>query len=305
MELLKSQKTDIGVIVARFQVNSLHEAHRTLIDTVLSNHDRVIVFLGVSALKNSSSNPIPFIHRQRMLNEAYPQIEVYAQFDMRSDELWSLQLDRNISEWVAPGQTVTLYGSRDSFIKHYSGKHKTEELISKVIISGSDVRKKIITNHPSTNDFRAGLIAATGWKYPTAYQTVDVAILTEDSSKMLLARKAGEEQLRFVGGFSDPSSESLEEDARREVLEETGIEVNNINYVGSCKVNDWRFKNEKDSIKTALFSAIYSFGDAKASDDIVHVEWVNMAVVFSTDSYAMIVPEHRPLMNILREKYSL
>jgi bifunctional NMN adenylyltransferase/nudix hydrolase len=303
MDTLKSKKTDIGVIVARFQVNELHTAHLALINTVKENHDRVIIFLGISPLKNSANNPIPFIHRARMITDEYPDIEVYPQHDMRSDELWSNQLDRNIAEWVAPGQTVTLYGSRDSFIKHYNGKHATEELISDNPISGSDVRKKIITNHPSTDDFRAGLIAATGWRYPTAYQTVDVAIVSEDSNKMLLARKAGETLLRFVGGFSDPSSDSLEEDARREVMEETGVEVDEITYVGSCKINDWRYRGEKDVIKTAFFMAKYTFGAAKANDDIVHADWYNVVDILDYDDiFDKIVPEHRPLAKMLKSK---
>lgn len=303
-KILNPKRNDVGVIVARFQVNTLHEAHKTLINTVRSNHERVIIFLGISPLKNSPNNPIPFIHRARMLTDTYPDIEVYPQHDNRSDEQWSLQLDRNIAEYVPPGQTTTLYGSRDSFIKHYSGKHKTEELISEVAISGSDVRKRIITNHPSTDDFRAGMIAATGWRYPTAYQTVDVAIFNEDRTQILLARKAGEVELRLVGGFSDPSSDSLEEDARREVLEETGVEVTDVEYVGSCKIDDWRYRGEKDTIKTALFSATYSFGTAKAADDIVHAEWYKVADIFKGECLK-IVPEHRPLMVLLQRKYKL
>lgn len=304
MSILHPKRTNVGVIVARFQVDSLHDAHRALIDTVISHHDRVLIFLGVSVLKNSSSNPIPYVHRARMIADTYPNVEVYPQHDMRSDELWSKQLDQNISEWVAPGQSITLYGSRDSFIKHYSGKHKTEELVSNITVSGSDIRKKIITNYPSSDAFRAGLIAATGWKYPTAYQTVDVAIFNEGWTEILLARKAGETKLRLVGGFSDPNSDSLEEDARREVLEETGVEINDIEYVGSRKINDWRYRSEKDTIKTALFAATYAFGAAKAADDIVHVEWCNVKELLTGD-YSRIVPEHVPLMKMLYKKYNL
>lgn len=304
MSILHPKRTNVGVVVARFQVDALHDAHRALIDTVVANHDRVLIFLGVSVLKNSSSNPIPYVHRARMILDTYPNVEVYPQHDMQSDELWSNQLDRNIAEWVAPGQSITLYGSRDSFIKHYSGKHKTEELVSNITVSGSDIRKKIITNYPSSDAFRAGLIAATGWRYPTAYQTVDVAIFNEGWTKLLLARKAGETNLRLVGGFSDPNSDSLEEDARREVLEETGVEINDIEYVGSRKINDWRYRSEKDTIKTALFAATYAFGAAKAADDIVHVEWCDVQELLTGD-YSRIVPEHVPLMEMLYKKYKL
>ncbi len=38
-----NKPTDVGVIVGRFQVNELHEAHIDLITSVTNKHDRVLV----------------------------------------------------------------------------------------------------------------------------------------------------------------------------------------------------------------------------------------------------------------------
>jgi len=45
---LEEKYSDVGIIVGRFQVHKLTEAHFKLIDTVLKRHKKVIIFLGVS-----------------------------------------------------------------------------------------------------------------------------------------------------------------------------------------------------------------------------------------------------------------
>ena len=40
---------DVGVLVGRFQVHKLHQAHLDLIRYVIERHDRVLIFLGTSS----------------------------------------------------------------------------------------------------------------------------------------------------------------------------------------------------------------------------------------------------------------
>ena len=47
-----TKPTDVAVIVGRFQVNELHDAHIDLITSVTQKHDRVLVFLGNSIIRN-------------------------------------------------------------------------------------------------------------------------------------------------------------------------------------------------------------------------------------------------------------
>jgi bifunctional NMN adenylyltransferase/nudix hydrolase len=294
----KLPTSDVGAIVGRFQVHELHEAHRSLIDTVLAQHDRVIIFLGLSPLRNTINNPLDYNTRKRMIQETYPDVEVYYIEDQHSDAVWSRNLDRELDKWCKPHQTVTLYGSRDSFIVHYTGKHLTVELESEIFISGTEIRRRIANSSTHTKDHRAGIIEASFNRFPTVYTTVDVAILDRDKRRVLMGRKKGEPGLRFIGGFADPNSDSFEADAKREVIEETGLEVGNLQYIGSFKIDDWRYRNEMDKIKTLFFTADYVFGRPEGADDIESVQWVPYDQIFPTQSI-LVMKEHMVLLNAL------
>jgi len=130
--------------------------------------------------------------------------------------------------------------------------------------------------------------------------TVDIAIVNEWNKTMLLVRKENQTLLRFVGGFADVDSPSYEHDAIREAVEETNIELSSPVYIGSTLIDDYRYRNKEDKIKTLFFYCQYFFGDAKASDDIVEVRWVDMRTLKETD----IVEEHRPLFKMFVEWYN-
>lgn len=293
-----TKATDVAVIVGRFQVNELHEAHIDLITSVLNKHDRVLVFLGNSTIRNTLNNPLDYRARRTMIADKFPTVEIHYINDNPSDTAWTKNLDKLIGEQLLPMQTVTLYGSRDSFLKCYSGKHNTCELEATTFISGTEVRRRVCNNYPPTADYRAGMIAATAYRFPTAFQTVDIAVVN-DKGELLLARKPEEKKWRFIGGFSDPASVSLEEDAKREVQEEAGVEVGNIIYLGSTLINDWRYRGEIDKIKTALFVAKYVFGKPEGADDVAEVKWVSINNLTKND----IVETHHVLIDMFNEKF--
>ena len=293
-----TKATDVGVIVGRFQVNELHEAHVDLITSVLNKHDRVLVFLGNSTIRNTLNNPLDYRARRTMIADKFPAVEIHYINDNPSDTAWTKNLDKLIGEQLLPMQTVTLYGSRDSFLKCYTGKYTTCELEATTFISGTEVRRRVCNNYPPTADYRAGMIAATAYRFPTAFQTVDIAVVN-DRGELLLARKPDEKKWRFIGGFSDPASVSLEEDAKREVQEEAGVEVGNITYLGSTLINDWRYRGEIDKIKTALFVAKYVFGKPEGADDVAEVKWVSINNLTKND----IVETHHILIDMFNEKF--
>lgn len=298
---MKKLNEDVGVIVGRFQVHELHEGHRTLIDRVRSENDRVIVFVGLSPLRNTTRNPLDFRERRAMFQETYPDIEVYYIDDMHDDVLWSNALDAQIQKWSKPHQSVTLYGSRDSFIPYYHGKYPTKELDSDIFVASTEIRRRIANTFPSTAPYRAGVIAASYNRFPTVYTTVDVAVIDWERRMLLLAKKRNEKALRFIGGFADINSNSFEEDASREVREEAGgIEIGNIQYVGSRLVDDWRYRKEQDKIKTILFVADYIFGRPVGGDDVESVHWVPLDEYLNNSvNQPEIVPEHKHLMTML------
>jgi bifunctional NMN adenylyltransferase/nudix hydrolase len=296
------EQYDIGVLVGRFQVHELHDAHRDLIQYVCDRHEKVVIFLGLSPLLNSTNNPLDFEARKQMILDEFPDVNVLYIKDTTSDEAWSKRLDSMVNDTGLPGQSVVLYGGRDSFIARYTGQFPTQELMQDTFRSGTEVRRAIARSRTRASaDFRAGVIWASQARFPTAYQTVDIAIL--DASKgILLGRKHTDGDLyRLIGGFSDPRSETLEQDAKREVMEEAGIEVGDLRYVGSRRVDDWRYRGEPDCIKTALFTAKYLHGRPTPGDDIDEVKWFPFlpGAQFSENWLKTIVPTHRPLMRML------
>lgn len=254
----------------------------------------MIIFLGLPPLKNTLSNPLEFKHRKAMLEEDFKGLEIYYIDDHRDDEVWSKNLDKQLSKWVVNSTSITLYGSNENFIKKYNGKFPTQELDADCYVSFNDARKKIINSYPPTRDYRAGLIAATGLRYPTAYQTVDVAIVNPIKKEVLLVKKPTETLFRFCGGFSDPKSISLEADARREVAEETGVSIDNIQYIGSTIIDDWRYRYETDKLKTAFFIADYIFGCPQGADDVELAKWFHIEDLAQTQ----IVYEHHILLDM-------
>jgi len=294
-----TKPADCAVIVGRFQVNELHEAHIDLINSVTQKHDRVLILLGNSIIRNTTTNPLDYRARRAMIADKFPNVEIHYINDHPLDNVWSKNLDKLIGEQLLPMQTVTLYGSRDSFLKSYSGKYTVCELEATTFISGTEVRRRVSNNYPPTSDYRAGMIAATAYRYPTAFQCVDIAVVN-DKKEVLIARKPDEKKWRFIGGFSDPRSSSLEADAKREVNEESGVEVDQISYLGSTLIDDWRYRGEQDKIKTALFVAKYIYGKPEGADDIAEVKWVSIVNGLNKD---IIEPLHHVLVDMFNDKF--
>lgn len=292
--------TEVGVIVGRFQVSELHAAHTELIEKVLTKHPRVLLFLGLApdSCRCTYNNPLDFAARKAMIEEVFPRVEVLYIKDIGNNELWSKELDRQISLHTDPNTKVILYGGRDAFIVHYKGKYPVQELIPDRFVSGKEMRKSVGSTTKRTKEFREGVIWAVENRWPATLPTVDMAIIDTEKDRLLLCRKPNQSLFRFVGGFATPDSECYEDDAAREVKEETHLVCQNYVYLGSAKVNDWRYRNERDKIKTLFFVCEYTGGIPQADDDIAEVRWFDLATLKETD----LVEEHRMLFRLLKEK---
>ncbi len=286
---------EVGVIVGRFQVHELHEAHAQIINSVREKHHKVVVFLGVSPVLCTKKNPLDFVARKQMLLHRFPDITVLSIPDHPSDEEWSKQLDNRIRE-AAPIGKVILYGGRDGFTAYYHGQFETKELEQTIFVSGSEVRQEVSTEVKSSPDFRAGVIYAAYNQYAKVYPTVDVAIIYE-GNKLLLGKKANNPLLRFLGGFTDPTDSCYEEAAKREVFEEANIEIGDIEYIGSHRVDDWRYKSEEDKIITMLFTAKYVHGAISPKDDIAELRIIHFDELHEN----LFVAEHKPLFHIFKK----
>lgn len=296
-KVINPKDYNCGVIVARFQVNKLHDQQRKMIDFILGHHRKVIIFLGVSRTQATTRNPLDFPTRRAMIQRHYPTAVILPLADNRSDAEWSKTLDNKISE-IFPNSKPLLYGSRDSFIPYYQGRYMTTELASDFVeISGTQIREEVSREIIESSKFRAGVIHSVYARYATTFPTVDVCAYN-DEGQILLARKPNEDKYRFIGGFVDATDISLERAAYREFREEvSGSHISGLKYILSQKVEDWRYRKEKDGIMTTLFLGRYGHGQIKASDDIAEVQWFD-ASKLSDPSYIQrnIMPEHQGIM---------
>lgn len=271
---------EAAVIIGRFQGADLHSGQLDLIKYAIENSAKLIILIGVSPVLYTKENPLDYPTRARMIDEHLKdrsdiiEYEIHPIVDVESNLEWSKNVDSLLST-ILPKWSITLYGSRDSFIKHYFGKNKTEYVAEDEILSGTEIRKRIRDEDVYSREMRRGIIHGIMNQYPKVYATVDIVIYHKLINKYLLGKKPNEDYYRFVGGFSDPTDENFEAAATREAYEETGLSVNNPVYIKSFKVPDWRYKDKQDQIITTFFIAEYQ-GDAKlakASDDIEQVKW--------------------------------
>jgi bifunctional NMN adenylyltransferase/nudix hydrolase len=280
--------------------------HLNLIKTVADRHDRVMIFLGLSPTKVTVENPLDYQMRRVMIEEAFPNVDVYYIDDVPgNNEQWSKSLDREIGKHIAGERECLLYGSRDSFLQAYSGKFKTAELVSERIISGSEIRKTEGNKKRASEDFRAGVIWATQNRHAVTYPTVDAAIFDEGYEKILLGLKRSDAgKYCLPGGFINSSLPTAEGHVRRESEEETGAVLTDPEYVCSQLVDDPRYpEGSADRIMTFLFAAKRFSGSLAAADDLDEIRWFTIDEIFEKRE-KMVVRKHLPLF-IALEKWLL
>lgn len=292
-----------GVIIARFQSPYLHQGHKALVQQVKKNHNKVVIVLGISPVLGSRKNPLDFHTRERMIKKEYPDIVVLPLPDHPLDAQWSLNLDTLLSN-AFPGSSFILYGSRDSFIPYYSGKLKTVELDETGSHSATLIREQISDKVLDSEEFRTGIIYAYSNTYLKVYATVDIAVFKDNKTQILLGRKNIDNKWRLLGGFSDPTDDSFEAAAARELREECGpIEAGDMQYEKSFRVNDWRYRSEADKIITSLFSTDFVSGSPAGSDDIAEVRWFPLNEVEMLITEKKTAAEHLPQLTHLMTKY--
>jgi bifunctional NMN adenylyltransferase/nudix hydrolase len=271
----------------------------------MKKHKKVLVLIGTSEVKGSKENPLGFVARAKMICASYPGAVCYDLKDKPSDSAWSKDVDSVIRR-VTRKNGAILYGSRNSFIGQYCGKYKTKYVDRLDFIpglSGTEQRAAVGKEEIGTADERKGAIKAALTKYPISYQTVDAVIVkyVDSLTELLLARKKTdpEGKWRFVGGFVGVADESLERAVLREASEETGeMELADPKYLGSIRVDDWRYKGQSDKIMTAVFKLTYCYGAPHADSDISELKWFNIKKLKKD----VFVHEHKPIFEMVKSK---
>lgn len=314
---------EVGVVVGRFQVHELHPGHIKLLDWVNDNYPQMVVALGSPAIMSSTRNPLPFRVREHMIRERYPHAIVVNVKDCPTDEEWSTSIDREISKDLMPHQRLVLFGSRDSFIPHYKGKYPTQELVGdgEDFWTGTEVRRQLVNKIGNSADFRAGVVYATSADYTRVIPTVDFAVFklephdphyggTVNTGKVYVVRKQNQKEFRFPGGFVEPY-DSIERNVYREASEELGSGphengVGNIQYIGSARIDDWRYRQERNKIMTSMFvlTTHADFTRPRDTNEIAEIRLVDLETLRDENGRGVaFAEEHQELLTMLREWY--
>lgn len=271
-----------AAIIGRFQVPTLTEAHRALIEhiKVFPKH---AILVGVAPTPLNVKNPLDFLTRQHMLrDEADFKGPIMPLPDMGDNSQWSRQLDTLLTA-MYPTDKVLLVGGRDSFKPFYEGRFDVYELPEIPGISGTDARADIARHPLASEDFRRGVIYAVEQKYPIPFAVADATVYKIDPTNnfkchIALGWRRNDSSLRLAGGFVDPHKDaSIAAAANRELNEEFGnIFHPDLEYVADRQIPDWRYQGE-NRIYSVCYMAPYSFGNLKPGDDMDGgVEWFDI-----------------------------
>ena len=112
------------------------------------------------------------------------------------------------------------------------------------------------------------------------FKVAAIAVI-RDGDKVLLGRKSpGREPYpdtwRLIGGGMELGKETPEQALKREVLEETGLEIKDIEPIAWD--TDTVIRNGKETFYIYLqFTCNSTGGDPKAMDDLKSVSWINIS----------------------------
>lgn len=299
--------SDLGVIIGRFQSHDLR-AHIDMMRIVAERHDRVLVIIEDTPARNTRENPIDASVREHMIAAALPDAKITVVADMALSSRWSAAVDAAVAEHADEGGAI-IYPVGEASTARYEGAYPLADAdfvsASMLLVDADKAARASAADEMLSLGLEAlsalgiGQELAANGRYPAVFTTVDVAIFDKTGTKVLLARKPNETLFRFVGGFADPTG-TFEDDAKREVMEETRLSVKALAYVGSAVVDDWRYRSEADRIKTMLFRATVAAGEPVATDDIEELRWFDAARVVER-AQTLIVAEHRPLVVMLEQ----
>lgn len=316
----------LGVIVGRFQTATLTDAHRKLIDTVISTCDEVLICVGQSPVRNTFKEPLPYSARKYMI-DSYCQKQ-YIEYifnpkqfvipkvvpvpDIGNLPIWCKNLDHIITDYAKTIKKsdqlidITIYGGSDSVVSYYKGEFKSELIPNIDIIHATDIRAEIYNTYNETGrmgqEFRAGMIYASQWRFPSGFATADAACI-KDGQELLLGKKRNRDKYQLPGGFFDPGMDNtLEDTAIRELNEECGVFGENPVYIGSFKIkHDYRYAKERDQIITTIYKVDWVFGEAQASDDLLEVKWFDLGEL-SKNIEKYIIIDHQLSIETLLKK---
>ncbi len=282
----------VGVVVGRFQTPHLHNGHKYVLDHA-NKHHKLLIFVGVHRAPGSFRNEMDFETRKKMLQKEYPNAIIMPIQDEKLDSYWTDKLE-NLIHVICPLSEPTLYHGRKSFAPHYKGDHTLVDVGGEHKEEATALREQCYGKAIASEDFRAGQFYYSAQVFPRINPCVDLAITKMIDGELHLAlgaREADPDNWRFPGGHIDRTDPNMEFTCEREAEEETNLAIQNIRYISSRMIDDWR-NTRTNGTMTTLFHCDYAAGKLQGGDDIAVCKWVSIKDLPKTK----IVSAHKSLM---------
>ena len=151
-------------------------------------------------------------------------------------------------------------------------------------------------------DFRKGVEWVLSNRPSLTYPTIDVVVPHPNLGRVILAKKADEDEWRFPGVFFNPGMDAdFEAAAVRAMAKEVPtLRVQSPQIVKSFKIDDWRYRKSRDGIITLLVKMPYSgTGEPSPGLGVAEARWFNYSDVVPE----LLVCEHRVLGEYLGQRH--
>ncbi len=134
---------------------------------------------------------------------------------------------------------------------------------------------------------------------PVIMVTADVSIFNGEG-ELLLQRRARDETWGLIGGFME-LGEAVEETARREVLEETGLTVGQLGLLGVFSSAELLTFPSGDRIQlvTVGYVSDESNGTPQLSEEGLELRYFNLSVLPDP-----LFAPNKPILEVIRERYA-
>lgn len=254
----------LAVLISRFQSSRLTGWDHSFLEFLRKNYKQTLVLLPTPPVKNTLDNPLDFPTRKGMLHGLDKGLFIVALSDTESDIEWSKKIDLAVEATFGAGSVVDIHCSKDACAPFYSGLHKVIEFLPQPSITINSVKAELgdVSGLIESHAWRAGMVYASTARFDMSYQRTDIVPyrIQNGHFELLLSRKVGSKEYYTFGGPVKPIDETVEEASLRELREKAGFAGwrENLGYVGSTRVVDWRYRFSRDKVMSSVFLLAYS-----------------------------------------------
>lgn len=297
---------NVVVFLGGFQEAELSEYNWHVINNALTGDydiqpENIVIGITISKSYDTKRFPLPYFVRAKTIKDKFPTVNIIPIIEVLTStgEIDSSTMEKNTRNIV-------------------SKMYPDCEIIDIITFENN---QPVLSRKTTVNDsFRDGMIYQALSQRDKA--TIAVDIVPFHDGKVLLGRKPGESQYRFIGGHVDTTDDSLEMSALRELAEETGISytnldiednityaLNRLKFLGTKRVEDPRYSKDSNRIFTVFYklemlkSDGIILGYAKPGDDIEEIKWFTRDELLELTLKKQIRFEHQPLLAMLLENW--